>query len=197
MRARRRAALVACRFGRTRRHARRRVCGYLRGAAAARPLRCEPRLELCGRARRALCARLRRHGRDARRRVVLGCKARRRKEHGRAGQRGKERFHSSVSSGTADTTPGHYFIALIYYGRAAAEVPALHNLNIVACGSLAPQTPAGMCCAPALPDYIAFTASGAVFLEGWPSGLRRTLGKRVYGKPYRGFESHSLRQSRM
>ena len=30
--------------------------------------------------------------------------------------------------------------------------------------------------------------------EGWPSGLRRTLGKRVYGKPYRGFESHSLRQ---
>ena len=31
--------------------------------------------------------------------------------------------------------------------------------------------------------------------EGWPSGLRRTLGKRVYGIPYRGFESHSLRQS--
>src|SRR5919198_1503766 len=31
--------------------------------------------------------------------------------------------------------------------------------------------------------------------EGWPSGLRRTLGKRVYGKPYRGFESHSLRQN--
>src|SRR3954470_23200719 len=31
--------------------------------------------------------------------------------------------------------------------------------------------------------------------ERWPSGLRRTLGKRVYGKPYRGFESHSLRQS--
>src|ERR1700730_8870737 len=31
-------------------------------------------------------------------------------------------------------------------------------------------------------------------MEGWPSGLRRTLGKRVYGKPYRGFESHSLRQ---
>src|SRR5262249_18153612 len=29
--------------------------------------------------------------------------------------------------------------------------------------------------------------------EGWPSGLRRTLGKRVCGKPYRGFESHSLR----
>src|SRR5437016_13753749 len=33
-----------------------------------------------------------------------------------------------------------------------------------------------------------------LLLEGWPSGLRRTLGKRVYGKPYRGFESHSLRQ---
>src|SRR5262249_13283200 len=30
---------------------------------------------------------------------------------------------------------------------------------------------------------------------GWPSGLRRTLGKRVYGKPYRGFESHSLRHN--
>src|SRR5688500_462933 len=30
--------------------------------------------------------------------------------------------------------------------------------------------------------------------ERWPSGLRRTLGKRVYGKPYRGFESRSLRQ---
>src|SRR5207302_5651924 len=30
--------------------------------------------------------------------------------------------------------------------------------------------------------------------EGWPSGLRRTLGKRVYVKAYRGFESHSLRQ---
>src|SRR5436190_7727368 len=30
--------------------------------------------------------------------------------------------------------------------------------------------------------------------ERWPSGLRRSLGKRVYGKPYRGFESHSLRQ---
>ena len=31
--------------------------------------------------------------------------------------------------------------------------------------------------------------------ERWPSGLRRTLGKRVCGKPYRGFESHSLRQA--
>jgi hypothetical protein len=30
--------------------------------------------------------------------------------------------------------------------------------------------------------------------ERWPSGLRRTLGKRVYVKAYRGFESHSLRQ---
>src|SRR5262245_38231971 len=29
--------------------------------------------------------------------------------------------------------------------------------------------------------------------ERWPSGLRRTLGKRVCGKLYRGFESHSLR----
>ena len=29
--------------------------------------------------------------------------------------------------------------------------------------------------------------------EGWPSGLRRTLGKRVYVNGYRGFESHSLR----
>ena len=31
--------------------------------------------------------------------------------------------------------------------------------------------------------------------ERWPSGLRRTLGKRVCGKPYRGFESHSLRHA--
>jgi hypothetical protein len=30
--------------------------------------------------------------------------------------------------------------------------------------------------------------------EGWPSGLRRTLGKRVCVKAYRGFESHSFRQ---
>ncbi len=29
--------------------------------------------------------------------------------------------------------------------------------------------------------------------ERWPSGLRRTPGTRVYGKPYRGFESLSLR----
>ena len=32
--------------------------------------------------------------------------------------------------------------------------------------------------------------------ERWPSGLRRTLGKRVCVKAYRGFESHSLRQHR-
>ena len=31
------------------------------------------------------------------------------------------------------------------------------------------------------------------YKERWPSGLRRTLGKRVYGQPYRGFESLSLR----
>ena len=30
--------------------------------------------------------------------------------------------------------------------------------------------------------------------ERCPSGLRSTLGKRVYMKVYRGFESHSLRQ---
>ncbi len=36
----------------------------------------------------------------------------------------------------------------------------------------------------------------AVFMkretEGWPSGRRRTPGKCVYGKPYRGFESRPL-----
>ncbi len=32
------------------------------------------------------------------------------------------------------------------------------------------------------------------YLERWPSGLRRTLGKCVYPHRYRGFESHSLRQ---
>ena len=31
--------------------------------------------------------------------------------------------------------------------------------------------------------------------ERWPSGLRRTLGKRVCVKAYRGFESHSLRHA--
>ena len=31
-------------------------------------------------------------------------------------------------------------------------------------------------------------------LERWPSGLRRTLGKCVKGKLFRGFESRSLRQ---
>ena len=31
--------------------------------------------------------------------------------------------------------------------------------------------------------------------ERWPSGLRRTLGKRVYFNEYRGFESHSLRHT--
>ena len=30
--------------------------------------------------------------------------------------------------------------------------------------------------------------------EGWPSGRRRTPGKCVCGKPYRGFESRPLRQ---
>ena len=31
--------------------------------------------------------------------------------------------------------------------------------------------------------------------EGWPSGLRHTLGKRAYVKAYREFESHPLRHS--
>ena len=31
--------------------------------------------------------------------------------------------------------------------------------------------------------------------ERWPSGLRRTLGKRVYSKGYPGFESLSLRHT--
>ena len=33
--------------------------------------------------------------------------------------------------------------------------------------------------------------------ERWPSGLRRTLGKRVCVKAYPGFESLSLRQFRL
>ena len=40
-------------------------------------------------------------------------------------------------------------------------------------------------------DASAFIETGT---ERWPSGLRRSLGKRVYGKPYRGFESLPLRQ---
>ena len=34
-------------------------------------------------------------------------------------------------------------------------------------------------------------------MERWPSGLRRTLGKRVKGKLFHGFESHSLRHIRV
>src|SRR5216684_3413302 len=49
----------------------------------------------------------------------------------------------------------------------------------------------GTGCHPNRGDYIARAAASQ---EGWPSGLRRSLGKRVYGKPYRGFESHPLRQ---
>src|SRR5215510_2630693 len=54
-------------------------------------------------------------------------------------------------------------------------------------------------CHPAARDYsartfVARSFRARPFAEGWPSGLRRTLGKRVYGKPYRGFESHSLRR---
>src|SRR6516164_2124386 len=45
------------------------------------------------------------------------------------------------------------------------------------------------------PSAQGYIARVATVPEGWPSGLRRTLGKRVYGKPYRGFESHSLRQN--
>ena len=40
--------------------------------------------------------------------------------------------------------------------------------------------------------YVKFIQS-ACSPERWPSGLRRTLGKRVYFNEYRGFESHSLR----
>ena len=38
------------------------------------------------------------------------------------------------------------------------------------------------------------TEESGYWLEGWPSGLRRTPGKRVYRvERYRGFESLSLR----
>ena len=33
-----------------------------------------------------------------------------------------------------------------------------------------------------------------VSLESWPSGRRRTLGKRVEDQTSRGFESHTLRK---
>ena len=42
---------------------------------------------------------------------------------------------------------------------------------------------------------IALIQNSYSYPERWPSGLRRTLGKRVYVNAYRGFESHSLRQS--
>ncbi len=35
----------------------------------------------------------------------------------------------------------------------------------------------------------------AIFMEGWPRGLRRTLGKRVMGNTIRAIESLSFRQS--
>ena len=47
--------------------------------------------------------------------------------------------------------------------------------------------------APALTCKTRHAPSREEHPERWPSGLRRTLGKRVCGKPYRGFESHSLR----
>jgi hypothetical protein len=33
--------------------------------------------------------------------------------------------------------------------------------------------------------------------ESWPSGRRRTLGKRVGGQTSRGFESHTLRRIKL
>ena len=46
----------------------------------------------------------------------------------------------------------------------------------------------GRCYAPRLRPF-----SSKHETEGWPSGRRRTPGKCVYGKPYRGFESRPLR----
>ena len=34
------------------------------------------------------------------------------------------------------------------------------------------------------------------YVERWPSGLRRTLGKRVYSQGYRKFESCPFRQNK-
>ena len=50
-----------------------------------------------------------------------------------------------------------------------------------------PAAPAG-----SSPNYVKFNKTDRP-PERWPSGLRRTLGKRVYFNEYRGFESHSLR----
>ena len=36
-----------------------------------------------------------------------------------------------------------------------------------------------------------------VSLESWPSGRRRTLGKRVEDQTSRGFESHTLRRIKL
>ncbi len=41
---------------------------------------------------------------------------------------------------------------------------------------------------------VRLSGSGAGFLDGWPSGLRRTPGKRVNVKAFREFESHSIRR---
>ena len=44
------------------------------------------------------------------------------------------------------------------------------------------------------PAWVFCPRESLLLPEGWPSGLRRTLGKRVCVHAYRGFESHSLRQ---
>ena len=45
------------------------------------------------------------------------------------------------------------------------------------------------------PLWSAISRKPMILKERWPSGLRRTLGKRVYFNEYRGFESHSLRHT--
>ena len=67
-------------------------------------------------------------------------------------------------------------------------------------GALCVYRPAGRWSLLALLPRPVLCASPSPFscearAEGWPSGRRRTPGKCVYGKPYRGFESRPLRQA--
>jgi hypothetical protein len=84
---------------------------------------------------------------------------------------------SSSRGGTA-----RRFLSPISVARAAANT----NLAQIACARAAHSA-----------KRVAFVLPSRCKPEGWPSGRRRTPGKCVYGKPYRGFESRPLRQNPM
>ena len=90
--------------------------------------------------------------------------------------------HQSPHEQRPDTTPG------------ACEWPA--GAPAVAAADRPSREPASGLHNRRIPIEVAPGLPASGIQERWPSGLRRTLGKRVYVKAYRGFESHSLRQIR-